>query len=167
MPSFAPMVYIERAVLDPMGRRLFANTPTTEERSTAQVALTEQAVLALTALRSCADHIRYTRNDREWIDAAEYLAACTHPRGPGVDCPLPRRRHPYPHLWFVHLPSGSEHAARSASSWPRCDIDDTLFAVRKGNRSGTRLAARRALVCSGANRLPDTGITWRDAMAER
>jgi nitroreductase len=78
MPSFAPMVYIERAVLDPMGRRLFANTPTTEEPSTAQVALTEQAVLALTALRSCADHIRYTRNDREWIDAAEYLANHTH-----------------------------------------------------------------------------------------
>ena len=58
MPSFAPMVYIERAVLDPMGRQLFANTLTTEEPSTAQVALTEQAVLALTALRSCADHIR-------------------------------------------------------------------------------------------------------------
>ena len=68
MPSFAPMVYIERAVLDPMGRQLFANTLTTEEPSTAQVALTEQAVLALTALRSCADHIRYTRNDREWIE---------------------------------------------------------------------------------------------------
>jgi hypothetical protein len=62
------MVYIERAVLDPMGRQLFANTLTTEEPSTAQVALTEQAVLALTALRSCADHIRYTRNDREWIE---------------------------------------------------------------------------------------------------
>ena len=55
MPSFAPMVYIERAVLDPMGRQLFANTLTTEEPSTAQVALTEQAVLALTALRSYAD----------------------------------------------------------------------------------------------------------------
>src|ERR1700719_5150315 len=71
MPSFAPMVYIERAVLDPMGRRLFATTLTTEEPSTAQVALTEQAVLAPTALRSCADHIRYTRNDREWIEARD------------------------------------------------------------------------------------------------
>ena len=79
MPSFAPMVYIERAVLDPMGLRLFANTPTTKEPSTAQVALTEQAVLALTALRWCADHIRYTRNDREWIEGRASVISEHHP----------------------------------------------------------------------------------------
>ena len=79
MPSFAPMVYIERAVLDPMGRQLFANTLTTEEPSTAQVALTEQAVLALTALRWCADHIRYTRNDREWIEGRASVISEHHP----------------------------------------------------------------------------------------
>ena len=62
MLLLASMVYIERAVLDPMGLRWFANTPTptptTEEPSTAPAALTEQAVLALTVLRSCADRIR-------------------------------------------------------------------------------------------------------------
>jgi hypothetical protein len=52
------MVYIERAVLDPMGLRLFANTPTTKEPSIAPAVLTEQAALGLMALRSCADHIR-------------------------------------------------------------------------------------------------------------
>ena len=44
------MVYIEQAVLDPMELRWFANTPTTEEPSIAPAVLTEQAVLALTAL---------------------------------------------------------------------------------------------------------------------
>jgi hypothetical protein len=50
MQPFVPMACIERAVLDPMGRRLFANTPTTEEPSIAPAVLTEQAVLAPTAL---------------------------------------------------------------------------------------------------------------------
>jgi hypothetical protein len=47
------------------------------------------------------------------LDAAEYLA--THPRGPGLDRPVPGRRHRDSHVGFVHLPSGAEHAAGGTS----------------------------------------------------
>ena len=51
-----------------------------------------------------------------------------HPRGPGVDCPVPRRPHPDPHVRFVDLSCCSEHAARGKSAGPRCDSDDAVFA---------------------------------------
>jgi hypothetical protein len=72
MPPRAPMGYIERAVLDPMGLRLFANTPTTEAPSIAPAAPTEQAV-ALTALRSCADHTRSIGPSAVWLPEGEAL----------------------------------------------------------------------------------------------
>ena len=71
MQSFAPMACIERAVLAPMGQRLFANTLTTKAPSIAPAAPTEQAVLALTALRSCADRIRSTgpSEPQPWLNS--------------------------------------------------------------------------------------------------
>ena len=62
------------------------------------------------------------------LDAAEYLAAHIH----GVsrmDCPLPRRSHPDPHVRLVDPPSGSEYAAGGKSAWPRRDPDDAVLAA--------------------------------------
>jgi len=65
------------------------------------------------------------------LDAAEYLAAHIH-EAPVWIVPLPRRRHPDPHVRFVHLPSGAEHAARSASPRPWRDSDDAVPEFREG-----------------------------------
>src|SRR6267378_8335341 len=66
------------------------------------------------------------------LDAAEYLAAHIH----GVsrmDCPLPRRSHPDPHVRLVDPPSGSEYAAGGACARVRCDSDDAVLAAREGS----------------------------------
>jgi nitroreductase len=92
------------------------------------------------------------------LDVAEYLAAHIH-EAPGLDCSLPRRRHSDPHIRFIHLSRGAEHAARGKSARPRRDIDDAVFAVREGSGSGSGLAARRPFLCPAAYRLPD-GPVW-------
>jgi hypothetical protein len=64
-----------------------------------------------------------------------------------VDRPLPRRRHSYPHVGLIDLPSGSEHAPRSTSARPRRDSDDAVFAVREGSGGRARIAERN--LCAG------------------
>jgi hypothetical protein len=55
------------------------------------------------------------------LEAAEYLAA--HSRGSRPDRPVPRRRHPDPHVRLFHLSCGAEHAAGGESARPRRDIE--------------------------------------------
>src|SRR5262249_16964700 len=72
MLLLALMVSIGRAALAPTGLRWFANNPTTEERSIAPAAHTEQAVLVLTVLRSCADRISPLRTDSRQLVSKIY-----------------------------------------------------------------------------------------------
>jgi len=77
-----------------------------------------------------------------------------------MDCPLPRRRHADPHVRLVHLPGGSEHAARGASARPRCDFDDAVPPVRggsRGPRSACRPACTRMRCCRSAIRWDGLG----------
>src|SRR6516162_1230272 len=79
-----------------------------------------------------------------WRQRSIWLHTFMRPR---VDCPLLGRRYPDPHVKFVNLSSGSEHAARGASTQPRCDIDDASLAVRErgGGRAGA--AAKCPFLC--------------------
>jgi hypothetical protein len=106
------------------------------------------------------------RSDRRAVrgEAAEYLAALIH-ETPVLDCPLPRRRHPDPHVRLFDLPSGAEHAARATGPRPRRDIDDAELAVRDGSGGRTRIAARRPLLCAAADRVPDGPILGRVAVS--
>ena len=88
------------------------------------------------------------------LDAAEYLAAHIH-EGPGLDRPLPRRRHADPHIRLVNLSCGAEHAACSASARPWRDVDDAVLAIREGSGGRSRPAARRPRLCPAADRLSD------------
>jgi hypothetical protein len=76
-----------------------------------------------------------------------------HPRGPGLDRPLPRRRQPDPHVWFVDLSRGAEHVACGESAWPRRASDDAVPELREGSGGRTRIVARRALICVATNRI--------------
>ena len=55
------------------------------------------------------------------LEAAEYLAA--HSRGSRPDRPVPRRRHPDPHVRLFHLSCGAEYAAGGESARPRRVIE--------------------------------------------
>ena len=91
------------------------------------------------------------------LDAAQYLADHIH-ESPGVDCPVPRRGEPDPHLGLIDLSSDPEHAAGGASPRSRCDVDNALLELRERGRGRFRLAARRALLCAPANRLSNGPI---------
>jgi len=62
------------------------------------------------------------------LDASEYLAAHIH-EAPAWIVPCLERGRADPHLRFVDLPGGAEHAADSARPRSRRDLDDTLFPV--------------------------------------
>ena len=66
------------------------------------------------------------------LDAAEYLAAHIH-EAPVWIVPLPRRRHPDPHVRLVDLSRGSEHAVGGASARTRCNVDDAVPDLREGS----------------------------------
>jgi hypothetical protein len=92
----------------------------------------------------------------------------THSRGTRLNRPVLGRRDTDPHVWLVHLPRGSEHAAYSMSARSRRDIDDALSAIREGSRGCAGLAAECPLVCSAADRLPrgTVGPARRIALAD-
>ena len=92
-----------------------------------------------------------------------------HPRGPGVDRPLPRGRGTDALVRLVHLPSGTEHAARGASPRPRRDIDDASSSVREGSGGRSRITAQRPirmLCCRSAIQWADFGPVRRVPLAD-
>ena len=72
------------------------------------------------------------------LDAAEYLAGHIH-EAPGLDHPLSRRRHADPHVRFVYLSCGAEHASGGASAGPRRGV---IYKNRWGQPYGAAPSGR-------------------------
>ena len=83
------------------------------------------------------------------------------PRSAGVDRGLPRRGNGavQPHVRRLHLPSGTEHAARRSRPGTRRHPDDAPPAARSGSRGGARPARRGSFVRHSADRLSH-GPLW-------
>ena len=77
------------------------------------------------------------------LDAAEYLPAYIHEAPVWIVPCLEGSRPTDPYIGVFDIPSGSEHAARRASTRPRSDVDDAVFAVGEGGGGRSRLAAER------------------------